>query len=153
MRSGILSTRSLCDTVSSTAAERFLCLRIEIGTELHEDGKFAILREVDTKLTGDLADGGALCASAHTRDGKPDVDGRPHAAVEQLALQIDLTVRDGDDVRRNIGGNIACQSFYDGERRDGTAAQLGRELSRALQKPRVEIEHVPGIRLSARGPL
>ena len=39
--------------------------------------------------------------------GESDVDGGADALVEQLGLQEDLAVGDGDDVGRDVGGHVA----------------------------------------------
>ena len=70
-------------------------------------------------------------ADARHRDA--GVDGRHDAGVEQLGLQEDLAVGDGDDVRRNVGGNVTRLRLDDGQSRQAAAAQLIGELGRTFQ--------------------
>ena len=66
-----------------------------------------------------------------TRDTEmPGFTAGMHAGMEQLRLQIDLAVCDGDDVGGDIGGHIAGLRFDDGQRRQGAAAQSGRSGGR-----------------------
>src|SRR5215467_5550961 len=76
-----------------------------IGAKLREGGEFAVLRHVQTKCTGDLAHGFDLRVAADAADRDADVDGGANAGVEQVGFEIDLAVRDGDDIGRNVGGN------------------------------------------------
>ena len=150
---GIVEVLALLEGIRhlGAAAERLLRFGVEVGAELHEDGQLPVLRQVDAQLTGDLADGGALGAAAHARYGQADVDRRAHAAVEQLALQIDLPVGDGDDVGGDIGADVARERLDDGQRGDGTAPLFFGQLCRALQKAGMQIEHVAGVRLAPCG--
>ena len=71
--------------------------------------------------------------------------------MEQLRLQEDLTIGDGNDIRGDVGGNIARLRLDDGQSRQAAAAQLIGELGRALQQTGVQIEHVAGVSLTSRG--
>ena len=50
---------------------------IEIGTELREGGKFAVLGKIETERTGDRSHGLELRAAADAAYGKAHVDGGP----------------------------------------------------------------------------
>ena len=69
--------------------------------------------------------------------------------MEQFALEEDLAVRDGDDVRRNIRRNVARLRLDDRKCGQRTAAQLIRQLCRALQQSGVQVEDVAGICLAS----
>ena len=90
-----------------------------------------------------------VAADAGHRDA--GVDGRHDAGVEQLGLQEDLTVRDGNDVRRDVGGNIARLGLDDGQRRQAAAAQLVGKLGRTFQQTGMQIEDVAGVGFTSRG--
>ena len=69
--------------------------------------------------------------------------------MEQLGLQIDLAVRDGNDVRRNIGRDVAGLCFDNGQGRHGAAAVFRGDAGRALEQTGVQIEHVAGVGLAS----
>ena len=54
-----------------------------------------------------LLHGLLLRGGADPGDGEADVDGGADALVEELRLQEDLAVRDGDHVSRDVGGHVA----------------------------------------------
>ena len=53
-----------------------------------------------------LLHGLGLGGGSDTGHGETDVDGRPDALVEELSLQEDLAVSDGDDVGGNVGRHV-----------------------------------------------
>ncbi len=123
---------------------------VELGAELRECRELPVLREVEPERTGERAHRADLRRAADAGHGDPDVDRRAHARVEEVRLQEDLAVGDRDDVRRDVGRDVARLRLDDRERGQRAAAVLLRELRRALEKARVEIEDVPRIRLAAR---
>src|SRR5690606_37542136 len=72
------------------------------------------------------------------------VDGGPDAGVEEVGFQVDLAVGDGDDVGRYVGRDVVGLGLHDGERGQRAPTQLVAQLSRPLQKPRVQVEDVTG---------
>src|SRR5215472_2433625 len=137
---------------------------VEVGGELRERRQLAVLREREAHAAArvlplhDLGLGGA--ADARYRDA--GVNRRADARVEQVGLEEDLAVGDRDHVRRNERGDVARLRLDDRERgeRPGLAFDCAlRELldvllvhpRAALQEPRVQVEHVAGIRLAPRG--
>jgi hypothetical protein len=54
----------------------------------------------------DLLHGFGLRSRADTRDRETDVDGRSDTLVEELSLQEDLSVSDGNDVGWDVGGHV-----------------------------------------------
>src|SRR3989338_698536 len=87
---------------------------VQIGRELGESLQLAELREIQAQLAGHLFHGLGLCRRADARHGQADVHGRPDAAVEHVRLQINLAVRDGNDVGRDVGRDVAGLGFDDG---------------------------------------
>jgi hypothetical protein len=67
---------------------------------------FTVLSEVELQRTSDGLHNLGLGSGTDTRHGKTDVDSRSDTLEEELGLQEDLTVGDGNDVGRNVGGHI-----------------------------------------------
>ena len=80
---------------------------VEIGAELRERGELAILREVELQGRADLLGRLDRRGEADARDGEADVDGGADAGVEEVGFEEDLAVGDGDDVGRDVGGDVA----------------------------------------------
>src|SRR5208283_1401978 len=113
---------------------------VEVAAELRERRQFPVLREVESQRAGNLTHGLNLGAAADAADRKSHVYGRTHAGVEQVGLEINLAVGDGDDVGRNVGRNVTRLGLDDGQRGQRTASALVVELGGAFQQTRVEIE-------------
>ena len=71
--------------------------------------------------------------------------------VEQLCLQEDLSVSDGDDVGRDVGGHVTSLGLDDGESSERAAAHGVAHLGSSLQQTGVEVEHVARVSLTAGG--
>ena len=71
--------------------------------------------------------------------------------MEQLCFKEDLTVGNGNDVRRDIGGNVARLRLDDGQCGQRAAALGVTQLGRALQQAAVQVENVAGVSLTSRG--
>jgi hypothetical protein len=88
---------------------------VEVGAELRERGNLAVLCKVELKRTGEFLHDLPAWESANrdqreeinhvrlgrradTGDRETDVDGRADTTEEQLSLQEDLAVGDGDDL-------------------------------------------------------
>ena len=124
---------------------------VQIGTELCKGLQLTVLGVDQLQSAGDLLHGLDLGVAADTGHRDAGVDCRHDAGVEQLRLQEDLAVGDGDDVRGDVGGNVARLRLDDGQSRQAAAAQLIGELGRAFQQTGVQIEHVAGVSLTSRG--
>ena len=61
--------------------------------------------------------------AADARDAQPDVDGRSLPLVKPLRVEIDLAVGDGNQVRRNVGRDVAGLRAGDRQRGQTAAAQ------------------------------
>ena len=81
-----------------------------------------------------------------------DVDGGPDAGVEEVALQEDLAVGDGDDVGRDVGRDVAGLGLDDGQRGEAARALLVVQLRRALEQAAVQVEDVAGVGLASGRP-
>ena len=126
-------------------------LGIQVGAELGKDFQLAVAGQVDTQGAGGLLDGPGLGGAAHTGDRQAHVDGGALAGEEEVALQIDLAVGDGNDVGGDIGGNVARLGLDDRQGRHGTAAVLLGQAAGALQQTGVQVEDVAGVSLTAGG--
>ena len=87
---------------------------VEVASELREGFESPVLRHVQAQRPHHLFHGFDLRVSAHARNRKADVDRRADAGVEQVRFQIDLPVRNRDDVGRNVGGDVAGLRLDDG---------------------------------------
>src|SRR5438876_4282264 len=130
------------------ARELHLGRPVEVAAELREGRQLTILSEVEPQLAGHLAHRLDLRRAAHPRDRQADVDRGPDAAVEEVRLEVDLPVGDGDDVRRDVRGHVAELGLDDRQRGQRASAERVVELRRALEQARVQVEHVPRIRLA-----
>ena len=68
--------------------------------------KIKLLDAIQQLLLGYLLHGLGLGSGSDAGDGETDVDGGPDALVEELGLQEDLAVSDGDDVGGNVGRHV-----------------------------------------------
>src|SRR5690606_2290474 len=107
--------------------------------------------QVESQRTGDLLHGLDLSVTTHAGHRDTHVDGRANAGEEQIRVEVDLTVGDGDDVGRNVGRHVAFLSFDDGQSRERAAAVFVRQLGRTFQQTGVEVEHVAGVSFATRG--
>lgn len=141
----------MCSTYTLTTAENLLGGGIQIGTELGESSDLTVLGQEELQGTSDLLHGLDLGGGTDTRDGKTDVDGRADTLVEELSLEEDLAVGDGNDVGGNVGRHITTLGLNDGEGSHGTATVGLVELGGTLEKTRVEVEDITGVSLTTGG--
>mmetsp|Transcript_1347 Transcript_1347/g.3373 ORF Transcript_1347/g.3373 Transcript_1347/m.3373 type:complete len:351 (+) Transcript_1347:318-1370(+) len=124
---------------------------VKVRTELGEGGDLTVLGKLELHGTSDGLGGLVLGRGSDTGYGESHGDGRTLSLVEQLALQEDLSVRDGDHVGGDVGGHVTGLGLNDGERGEGPAPEVGVHLSSALQQTGVEVEHISGVGLTAGG--
>jgi hypothetical protein len=113
---------------------------IEIGTELCEGSDLTVLCQEELEGTGDLLHGLELGSGTDTGHGKTDVDRRADTLVEELGLQEDLTVGDGNDVGWDVSGHITTLGLDDGQSSERTTTVLLAHLGGTLEETRVEVE-------------
>ncbi|KAI5296362.1 hypothetical protein KEM55_005847, partial [Ascosphaera atra] len=123
-----------------TTGENLLGGGVEVGAELRKGRNLTVLRQEKLEGTGDLLHGLELGAGADTGDGKTDVDGGADTLVEELGLQEDLAVRDGNDVGGNVRGDITALGLNDGKGSQGATAVLVVELGGTLQETGMKVE-------------
>ena len=122
---------------------------IEPGAELGECFQFLELRVGKLKAARDGAISGSLRRSAHPRNGLADVNRGKDSQFEQRGREVDLTVRNGDEIGWDVGGDVLRFGLDDGKRGERTTSALLAEMRRAFQHPRMNIEDVAGERFAA----
>merc|ERR1712088_718229 len=80
-----------------------------------------------------------------------DVDGGSDTLVEQLSLQEDLAVSDGDDIGGNVGGHVTSLGLNDGQGSQGATTHSVGHLGSTLKQSGVEVEDITGVSLTAWG--
>ena len=133
-----------------TSVEEMLGGSVEVGTELSEGSDFSVLGKLELERTGDLLHGLDLGSRTDTGHRETDVNGGADTLVEELSLQEDLTIGNGDHIGGNIGGHITSLGLNDGESSEGARAVGVVHLSSTLEKTRVEIEDITGVGLTTR---
>src|SRR5271166_3579774 len=129
---------------TASAGELSLGGLVQITAKLRERSQFAILSEIKTQRAGNLPHGLDLRVSADSANRKSDVYRGTHARVEQVGFEIDLAIRNRDDVGRNVRRDVASLGLDDRQRRQRTAAEFVAELGRAFQQTGMKVEHVSG---------
>src|SRR6266478_4321707 len=140
-RSVLILLQNFCEALTTGKLRLRDFIKL-VGAELCEGRKFAILRHVETQRSGHLAHSFDLRVAADAAHGDADVDGRANASVEKIGFQIDLAVGDGNDVGRNVSGNVAGLRFNHRQRSERSRAELVIQLRGAFQQARVKIEDV-----------
>ena len=130
-----------------TTVQGLLGSGIKIGAELGESGDLTVLGQEELERTSDLLHGLELGSGTDTGHRQTDVDGWADTLVEELSLQEDLAVGDGNDVGWNVGRHITTLGLDDGQSSEGTATVLVAHLGGTLEETRVEVEHIAWVRL------
>ena len=99
---------------TGTSVEQVSGGSVEIGTELGESGDLTVLGEVELERTGDRLHELGLGGGTDSGDGKTDVDSGSDTLEEELSLQEDLSVGNGDDVGGDISRDITTLGLNDG---------------------------------------
>jgi hypothetical protein len=92
-----------------------------------------------------------LGGGADTRHRETDVDSRTDTTEEELSLQEDLAIGNGNDVGGNVGRHITTLSLDDGQRREGSTAKLVAHLGSALEETRVQVKDITRVGLATGG--
>ena len=90
---------------NTSLRELLLCCLVQIRRELCEHFHFSVLCKVNTERTCRLLHGFGLCGAADTGYRKSDVDRGALSFEKQIRLQENLTIRNGNDVGRNVCGS------------------------------------------------
>jgi hypothetical protein len=124
--------------------------RVQVGGEHRERLEGAVLREVELEAAGDRLHRLDLRGAADPGDRDTHVDGGTDVGVEQVGLEVDLAVRDRDDVRRDVRRDVTGLGLDDRQPRHRPRAEVIGELGTALEQPAVEVEDVARVRLASR---
>merc|ERR1712230_291971 len=144
----LLLLEQLSETL--TTVQGLLGSSVKVGTELGESSNLTVLSQEQLQGTGDLLHGLKLGSGTDTGHRQTDVDGGTDTLVEELSLQEDLAVGDGNDVGRNVGRHVTTLGLDDGQSSQGTTAKLVVHLSGTLQETRVQVEDIAGVGLTSR---
>src|SRR5690606_37742682 len=109
-------------------AGRFVQGRGKLG----EGRQFTVLSQRGTDITGRHREDLGLIGPTYTGYRHTGVDRRADTGVEQVGLQEDLTVGDGDHVGRYEGGYVTGLGFDDRQRGQGTGLALHFTLGELL---------------------
>ena len=141
---------------------------IHVAAELGESVQFTELCLGDFQRAGHFLHALDLRAAAHTGYGDTYIDGRTEALVEQVSFEEYLSVGDGNHIRRDVGGHVACLCLDDRECRERTSAfhfsfQAFRQVVHLLghillvddfgstfQQAGVQVEDVAGVSFATR---
>ena len=135
---------------AGTAGELLLHPFVRHATETGERFKLQELRVVEPHALCRVPQRNCLRLPADPAHAGPHVHGRLLPLIEQLGVQHDLPVGDGDEVGGNIGAQIARIRLGDRQRGQRACALFFGQLGRALQQPRMHVEHVPRVGLPPR---
>src|SRR5215510_9216498 len=127
--------------------------RVEVRTELRKSRQFPKLSKVALEVSRHLLHRFQLRIRANARDRQPDINRRTHALIKQIRFQINLPVRDRDDVGRDVRRNVAGLRFDDRQGRKRAVAILFANPRRSFEQPAVQVKYIAGIGLTTRRPL
>ena len=113
---------------------------LQIGTELGEGSDFSVLSKVQLERTGDRLHEFGLGGRTDSRHRETDVDSWSDTLEEELGLQEDLTIGDGDNVGWDISGHITTLRLNDGQGSEGTSSVVLVQFGSSLEETRVEVE-------------
>ena len=123
---------------------------VELGAEGGERLELAELGEVELERARHRLHGLDLGGATHAGHRDAHVDGRAHAGLEQVVLEVHLAVGDRDHVGRDVGRHVAGLGLDDRQGGERTGAELVGQLGGPLEQAAVEVEHVAGVGLAAR---
>eukprot|EP00049_Salpingoeca_infusionum_P017066 m.351668 g.351668 ORF g.351668 m.351668 type:complete len:555 (-) comp16305_c0_seq1:37-1701(-) len=138
--------KELCQT--HTTVKELLCGSIQIRTKLGKGGDLTVLGKLELHATCDLLHGWSLGSGTDTGHGKTDVNSRADTLVEQLCLEEDLTISNGNNVGWNVSGHITGLGLDDWEGSERARAHLVTHLSGTLEKTGVKVEDVTWVGLT-----
>ena len=88
---------------------------VEVGCELGECLYLTVLSKLQLDASGDLLHSLDLCITTNTGYRDTHVDSRTDTCVEEVRLEEDLSIGDGNDVRWDIRGNVTSLCLDDWE--------------------------------------
>ena len=107
-----------------------------------------VLGELELQCASHLLHGLDLSGGSDTGHGQTDVNGWAHSLVEELGLEEDLSVGNGDNVGWDVGGHITGLGLDDGEGSEGSSSVVLVHLSGTLEETGMEVEHITWVSLT-----
>jgi len=133
-----------------SSVELLLSSSIKIRTELSEGSDLSVLGKLELERTGDLLHGLDLGSRSDTGDGETDINSGSYTLEEELSLEEDLTVSNGDNVGGNVSGHITSLGLNDGEGSKRTGTKVLVHLGGTLEETRMEVENITRVSLTTR---
>jgi hypothetical protein len=90
----------------------------------------------------DLLHGLGLGSGTNTGHRQAHIDGRTHSFVEKLSLQENLSVRDGNDICRDVSRHISSLGLNYGKCSHRTALVSLIHFGSSLEQTRMEVEDI-----------
>src|SRR5699024_3832373 len=123
---------------------------VQVRSESSEALKVTVRSKVKTQVTCNLLHALGLSSATNTGNRNTDVNCRTNALVEQVGLQEDLAVGNGNNVGWNERGNVIHLGFNDWQCGQRTSTQVVGQLCSTLQQTRVKVEDVTWVRFASR---
>ena len=124
---------------------------VEVRAKLGESSHLTVLGELEFEGTSHLLHAWELGSGSDTGDRETDVEGRADTLVEELSLEEDLSVSDGNHIGGNVGRHISSLGLNDGESGEGASAHSEGHLCGTLEETRVEVKDISGEGLTTWG--
>ena len=115
-----------------TSVEKLLCGGIKIGTELSESSDLSVLSKIELHGTGHLLHSLDLSGRTDSRYRKTDINSWSDTLVEELSLQEDLSISDGNNVSWDISRHITSLSLNNWKSGKGTGTVVLVHFSSSL---------------------
>ena len=146
MAFGLAQGRAHCRAAGQTGARGV----VQPGAEAREILQLLELRQGHAQVARDRPERLALRLAAHARHRHAQIDRGKLIFAHQTRRQVDLPVRDGDQVGRNVGGQVfrlCLDHWQDGDR--SAPCGIG-ELPCPFQQSRVNVKNIARKRLAPR---
>jgi len=114
-------------------------------------GELSVFVDSGLDFVGETLHALVLGRCSDSGHGQTKVDGGSLTSGEQLLIQVDLTISNGDDVSDNVGGHIVGQGLDNGQSSERSISLSGGHRSSSLQESGVQVEHISGVGLSTGG--
>ena len=134
-----------------TSVKELLGGGIQIRTELSESSDLTVLSKLELKGTSKLLHGLNLGGGSDTGDGETNVNSGTDTLMEELGLEEDLSISDGDDIGGDVSGHITSLGLNDGKGSERSSTVGLVHLGCALKKTRMQVEDITWVSLTTGG--
>src|SRR6516164_7956662 len=107
---------------------------VDHGAEARKHLELKKLGVVETQTFRQRLQDRRLRLAADARNALADIDRRLLVLVKQTRVEVDLPVGDRDQIRRDIGTDVARLSFRDRQGSERASSPFGCELCRSLKE-------------------